>query len=78
MVPLTVVMFDVLVDDEPQVPLAEEHHPAQTLLLDRAHKSFCVGVRFGLLAGNLMDSTPLPRKISPNAFVNSGSRSWIR
>ena len=34
-------------------------------------------LQFGLCAGIFTDVTPLPFRVAANAFVNSGSRSWI-
>lgn len=59
-VSLVVVVLEVLIDNEPQMAFAEHDYPVQTFLLDR----------FGLLGGNLNDSTPPLFKISPNLLVN--------
>jgi len=40
MVPLAVVVLGILVDGGAQVPLAEQQHPAETLLRDRSYEAF--------------------------------------
>ena len=40
-IPLAVIVREVLVDGVTKMPLAEEDHPVQALILDRAHESPC-------------------------------------
>ena len=45
MVSLSVVVLDVLMDDEAEVTLPEENHPVETLLFDGTDKSLGIGVQ---------------------------------
>ena len=42
---LPVVVLDILIDDKPQPPLAEDDHPIETLLLDRSDETLRVRVQ---------------------------------
>ena len=58
------------VDDVSKMPFTEEHEVVEAFVFDRLH-----GLRFGLLAGSVIGSTPLERSKSANAAVKIGSRS---
>jgi hypothetical protein len=44
-VPLAVVMRNEFRHSSSEMAFAHWDHPIETFLLDRAHKSFCVGIR---------------------------------
>ena len=43
------VMFDVLVDETPYMPLTERDNARETLLFDRPDEPFGIGVEIGTL-----------------------------
>lgn len=77
-VPLQVVVGGVLLDRQPQVPLADGDNLREALLLDRPDKPLGVGVEVGAPRGVRIDSIPADRSRARNCPPNSGSRSWIR
>jgi hypothetical protein len=77
MEPLPVVVLHELPDDVPQVTFAEEDEVVQALVLERLHEPLRVRVAIWALRRGLTDFTPPACKMLSNAFVKSGSRSWI-
>ena len=57
-VALTMIVLDELGERPPQVVFAERDDPAKTLVLDRSHEAFGVGIGVGRLERGLHDSNP--------------------
>ena len=68
-VSLTMVMLDVLVDDETQMPLAERDDTMEALLFDRPYEPLGIGVEFGLFGGSRIGPTSPLVRISPKTRV---------
>ena len=68
-VSLTLVMLDVLVDDEAHMPLAERDDTMEALFFDRPDEPLGIALRFGLFGGSRIGPpSPLVR-ISPKTRV---------
>ena len=76
--PVPVVVADVVVQDQSQVPFAVDQHPVGALGSCGAHPPFGVAVRPGVRGGVFTIFTPSVAKIASKALVNLASRSRIR
>ena len=75
---LQVVMLDVLLDDVPNLALAEENDLVQALSLGGSYPRLAEGIQVRTPRGIFRQRTPATRSVSWNFLVKSGSRSWIR
>ena len=73
---LSQVVLPELLDQVPQVPLAEDDELVEALVSDRFHETLRVRVQLGLCAGIGTHFTPPLASSTVHASVNTGSRSW--
>lgn len=55
MIPLAMTVIDEFLEGPSEMALPERHDPIETLMFDRPHKSFGIGVRIGRLKRCLHD-----------------------
>ena len=55
MIPLAMIVIDEFLEGPSEMALPERHDPIETLMFDRPHKSFGIGVRIGRLKRCLHD-----------------------
>ncbi len=73
MIPLPVIVRGVLASGLSQRPFAEEHHPIETLILDRPDEALGVGVQVGRAVGQTHDFDASILQENPERVVSRNS-----
>ena len=76
--PVCVVVIDVLINDQSQVPFAGDQHPVEALAAGAGDPAFGDRVRPRRPDGRLDDPMPIVVNTASNAVVNLVSRSLIK